>query len=288
MIKFPQSRSLTTIGESKSHKVDDGLTRNACQTHLQIDVAKIENITEQKESTLKDMLDKENSPESNGFNYLTSIFADRDCTRSVIINHILESKDFIMLQNLDLSRALLKRRNILALSYDNSLQQLKVLNLSENSLGNDGIKLLAENYSWRNLQTLILCDTNIDHIGAKHLVANESWTSLQELNLNKNPLLGNLGAVHISYNTVWAQFKKLSLWNCNVEMMGIRYMQHNRLLRVYSEMTNFINHEEKIRNQEHKISKRAHSNYIRRSPEVRLALVLQSRELNRRSVKFSR
>ena len=154
--------------------------------------------------------------------------------------------------------------------------------MSGNPIGNSGIKFIAENSNWKDLHTLILHDIQIDDLGAKVLAANESWTKLEELDLSQNPLLGNLGAMQLSYNRAWIHIKRLLLYDCKVGVMGVKYLQRNSLLRFCS-INYLIDKEKKIGSQELELSQEVEKISLRRSRKDSLALVMQPRGSNRRS-----
>ena len=270
-VKTSKHRSPTTTTKSKSHKDDFDNTRSTHQTNirgnmievphsedsvrvmktsikkssftdfeqritfLERNLSSYERVQEKVERNLNNILGNDKYFGSNSSDHLKSILIDTDHTKFTITSQLLESKAFTTLQNLDLSNAFLQTKEILILSQNCSLQSLKVLNLSGNPIGNSGIEFIAENSNWNDIYTLILRDIQIDDRGAQYLAANESWMNLEELDLSQNPLLGNLGSIHLSYNRAWIHIKRLLLYDCNVGTIGVKYLQRNRLLTLGGE-----------------------------------------------------
>ena len=60
---------------------------------------------------------------------------------------------------------------------------------------------------------------------------NESWRNLEELDLNENPLVGDLGVAYLSLNKIWVCLKQFSIEGCNIGVLGRTFLQRNPTLR---------------------------------------------------------
>ena len=159
----------------------------------------------------------------------------RDTFTFTMMTKVLRQNQLNTLQYLELAGMNLKKSSILALCHcSGSLPEIKSLNLSGNPLGNASLKLISEIPSWLKLQILILQDIKIDHQGTKELAMNESWKKIEEIDLSQNPLIGDIGVMNLSFNKTWIRLKKLSLWDCNVKALGLKYLRRAGIFKACS------------------------------------------------------
>ena len=159
---------------------------------------------------------------SQGQNHKNSIEAN------LMLSPRLERICYGFLQFLDLTSCSLEKKAIEAFYSNGRLTKLKSVNLAGNPLGNASVKFIAEGSKWTELQILILCNTQLDYEGIKWLAMNESWRDLKELDLSQNSLIGDLGAANLCANRTWTNLQKLSLWDCNVNPIGISALSQNK------------------------------------------------------------